>query len=298
MKKNLYNYNEFNIEGIDNNSFIYVYLDPRKKGQYKYGHYQFENEPFYVGVSSDRTIHDRKTRHLQYAKNDKDITNNNYKKNIIKSILSDNLEPIILKYIDGLSISESYLKEKDMISTIGNRYDKSGPLVNISKGGDGGDNFTNNPRKEEIRELHRKNALGSSNNMYGLPLEQYPSHKSKLRGDHWNLGRTASSSTRDILSNQRSGAGNNRAKKTLLFDKDFNLVKEFDYCFDIANYLNTSNRSVAKTARTNSTKDIPYHTTKGYYIIYKDDWENKFKNKENEIREFLKTFKKNRNQFS
>ena len=64
------------------------------------------------------------------------------------------------------------------------------------------------------------------------------------------------------------------------------------------NYLNTSNKSVAKTARTNSTKDIPYHTTKGYYIIYKDDWENKFKNKENEIREFLKTFKKNRNQFS
>jgi hypothetical protein len=30
----------------------------------------------------------------------------------------------------------------------------------------------------------------------------------------------------------------------------------------------------------------------------KDDWENKFKNKENEIREYLKTFKKNKNQFS
>ena len=74
-----------------------------------------------------------------------------------------------------------------MISTIGNRYDKSGPLVNISKGGDGGDNFTNNPRKEEIREIHRKNALGSNNNMYGLPLEEYPSHKAKLRGEHWNM---------------------------------------------------------------------------------------------------------------
>jgi hypothetical protein len=286
------------VDNIDNTSFIYVYLDPRKPGEYKYGDYQFDHEPFYVGVSSGRTIHDRKVRHLQYAKNDKDITNNNYKKNIIKSILFDNLEPIILKYIDRMSLSESFLKEKDMILTIGNRYDKSGPLVNISKGGDGGDNFTNNPRKEEIREIHRKNATGSNNNMYGLPLEEYPSHKAKLRGEHWNMGRTASTSTREKLSKQRTGSGNNRAKKTLLFDKDFNIVKEFDYCFDIATYLGSSNRSVAKTARTNSTKDIPYHTTKGYYIIYKDDWENKFKNKENEIREYLKTFKKNKNQFS
>ena len=298
MKKNLYNYKDFMVDNIDNTSFIYVYLDPRKPGEYRYGYYEFNYEPFYVGVSSGKTIHDRKVRHLQYVKKDKDITNNNYKKNIIKSILSDNLEPIILKYIDGMSLSDSFLKEKDMISTIGNRYDKSGPLVNISKGGDGGDNFTNNPRKEEIREIHRKNATGSNNNMYGLPLEEYPSHKAKLRGEHWNLGRTASTSTKELLSKQRTGAGNSRAKKTLLFDKDFNLVKEFDYCFDIATYLGSSTKSVGKTARTNSTKDIPYHTTKGYYIIYKDDWENKFKNKENEIREYLKTFKKNKNQFS
>ena len=298
MKKNLYNYSESNLENIDSNSFIYVYLDPRKPGEYKYGDYRFDHEPFYVGVSSGRTIHDRKARHLQYAKNDKDITNNNYKKNIIKSILSDNLEPIILKYIDGVSLSESFLKEKDMISTIGNRYDKSGPLVNISKGGDGGDNFTNNPRKEEIREIHRKNALGSNNNMYGLPLEEYPSHKAKLRGEHWNMGRTTSTSTRDKLSKQRTGSGNNRARKTLLFDKDFNIIKEFDFCFDVSNYINSSTISVSRTARLNSTKDIPYHTTKGYFIIYKEDWDDKFKEKEKEIRDFLKTFKKNKNQFS
>ena len=100
MKRNLYKYIEFSLENIDNSSFVYVYLDPRKKGEYNYGEYSFDYEPFYVGVSSGKTIHDRKVRHLQYAKKDKDITNNNYKKNIIKSILSDNLEPIVLKYID------------------------------------------------------------------------------------------------------------------------------------------------------------------------------------------------------
>lgn len=298
MKRNLYKYIEFKLENIDNSSFVYVYLDPRKQGQYDYGEYHFDYEPFYVGVSSGKTIHDRKTRHLHYARLDRDITNNNYKKNIIKGILSDNLEPIIIKYFDCISLSESFLKEKDMIEKIGNRYDKSGPLVNISKGGDGGDTFTNNPRKEEIREKHRRNATGSNNHMYGLPLEEYPSHKAKLRGDHWNLGRTASEITKDILSKQRVGAGNSRARKTLLFDKNFNLIKEFDFCFDIANYISSTNKAVTKTARTNSQKEIPYHTTKGYYIIYKDDWENKFKDKDLEIREFLKTFKKNKNQFS
>lgn len=299
MKRNLYKYTEFSLENMGNNtSFVYVYLDPRKKGEYIYGEYEFQYEPFYIGVSSGETIHDRKTRHLHYAKLDRDITNNNYKKNIIKSILSDNLEPVILTYFNGLSLSDSFLKEKDMIISIGNRYDKSGPLVNISKGGDGGDTFSNNPRKEEIRDKHRINALGSNNNMYGLPLEEYPSHKAKLRGEHWNLGRTASVSTREKLSKNQTGSGNNRAKKTLLIDKEFNVVKEFDYCSDIANYIGSSTKSVTKTARTNSIKDIPYHTTKGYYIIYKDDWEDKFKIREYEIREYLKTFKKNKNQFS
>jgi hypothetical protein len=298
MKKSLYKYSEFSLENIDNSSFVYVYLDHRKQGDYNYSEYHFDYEPFYVGVSSGRTIHDRKTRHLYYAKLDRDITNNNYKKNIIKSILSDNLEPIIIKYFDGISLSDSFILEKDMIKKIGNRYDKSGPLVNISSGGDGGDTFTNNPRKEEIRGKHRRNSMGSNNHMYGLPLEEYPSHKAKLKGQHWNLGRKASEETKSILSNQRKGSGNNNAKKALLFDKDFKLVKEFDYCSSIADYINSNNKAVTKAARINSKEDIPYHTTKGYYIIYKNDWDIKFKNREKEIKEILKTFKKNKNQFS
>lgn len=273
MKRKLHKYEDYTIsENIDNDSFIYVYLDPRSLGG-DYGEYKFEYLPFYIGVSSNKTIHDRKNRHLYYAKLDRDITNNNYKKNIIKSILSDKMEPIIIKFRENLSRFEAFELEKNMINIIGNRFDGTGPLVNISKGGDGDDTFTNNPRKEEIRELHRKNALSSNNHMYGLPLEEYPSHKAKLSGNHWNKGRKASDETKVILSKQRKGYGNSRARKTLLFDKDFNLVKEFDYCFSIAEYLGSTNRAVSKTANTNSKKEIPYHTTKGYFIIYKDDWE-------------------------
>lgn len=297
MRRKLHNYDEFIVES-DNTFYIYVYLDPTKPGKYKYDEFYFEYLPFYVGYSNRKAFYDRKSRHLHFAKMNKDLTNNQYKMNIINKIIKSGVEPIILLYRNNLNFMDAKELEIYMISKIGNRYDESGPLVNIAKGGDGGDTFTNNPRKEEIREKHRKNAIGSNNNMYGLPLEDYPSHKAKLKGEHWNLGRKASISTKEKLSKQRSGSGNGRAKKTLLFDNNFNLVKEFDYCFDIANYIGSTNKAVAKTARTNSSKDIPYHTTKGYYILYKDDWENKFQEKESEIRDFLKTFKKNKNQFS
>jgi len=298
MKQNLHRFSDFN-ENIDmRDSYVYVYLDPRQEGEFTYGEYSFNHLPFYVGVSRNGTIHDRMSRHLRYAKMDKDITNNKYKKNIIKSILSDNTEPIILKYREELTKSEAFSLEIDMISSIGNRYDGSGPLVNISRGGDGGDTFTSNPRKEEIREKHRRNATGSNNNMFGRPLDEHPSHIAKMNDNHWNKGKKASDETRNKLSMMRRGSDNSKSKKALLFDKDFNFVKEFDYCSSISEYIGSTNKAVTKTARINSRETFPYHSTKGFYIIYKDDWDNNFKERENEIREFLKNFKKNKNQFS
>lgn len=134
--------------------------------------------------------------------------------------------------------------------------------------------------------------------MYGLPLEKRPSHIAKLNGNHWNKGRKASIETKDKLSKMRNGSLNSRSRKTLLFDKDFNFVKEFDYCLGICDYIGSSGKSISNIARRNSKKDIPYHTTRGYYVIQKDDWDSKFKEKELEIKELLKVVRKNKNQYS
>jgi hypothetical protein len=280
------------------NNYVYVLLNSLKEGKYKYNNYIFDYEPFYVGISNTESYYIREDMHTNFVKNESTYAKNKIKNSIIKKILKSGKEPISIRIIENITRECACKSEIEIIHLIGTKIDKTGPLSNISKGGDGGDTFTNNPRKEEIREKHRLNAIGENNNMYGLPLEKRPSHIAKLKGCHWNKGRVISEETRNLFKEINKGEGNPRSKKTLLFDEYFNLVKEYNCCSYIADFLSSMKKTIRKTANMNSKKEIPYHTTKGYYIIYKDDWENKFKEKENEIREFLRTFKKNKNQFS
>lgn len=280
------------------NNYVYVLLNPLKKGVYKYNEYSFEYEPFYVGISNIDSYYIREDMHTNFVKNQATYSKNKIKNSIIRRILKDNMEPISIRIIEGVSREIVCKEEIRLIELIGTKIEKSGPLSNISKGGDGGDTFTNNPRKEEIREKHRQNAIGENNNMYVLPIEKKPSHIAKLNGNHWNKGRIISEKTRNIFKEINKGEGNPISKKTLLFDKDFNFIKEYNCCSYIAEFLSSMKKTIRKTANMNSKKEIPYHTTKGYFIIYKEDWDNKFKEKENDIKEFLKIFKKNKNQFS
>ena len=48
-------------------SYIYAYLDPRKPGEFKFGNYIFEFEPFYVGKGKG----DRCKRHLTEKRTNK-----------------------------------------------------------------------------------------------------------------------------------------------------------------------------------------------------------------------------------
>ena len=64
--------------------------------------------------------------------------------------------------------------KEDQLRTEQDYIDNSrGESYNISDSKNGGDTFTHNPRREEIREIHRQQAIGKNNPMYGKPKNEY-----------------------------------------------------------------------------------------------------------------------------
>jgi hypothetical protein len=129
----------------DRRFYVYIYLDPRKPVNYDYCindiRYHFDYEPFYVGKGKGR----RMFHHLREAKN---IENNNYKVNKIRSIKKENLTPVIIKIREFLSESESFILENRLIISIGRIDLETGSLVNLTDGGEGGVNLSLFSRKK------------------------------------------------------------------------------------------------------------------------------------------------------
>lgn len=138
------------------NFYVYVFLDPRKPGNYCYGDLSFICEPFYIGKGM--------LNRINISKYDK---SNKFKVNKIKKIESCGLKIISYKVFDNLTEEESFTIEKDLINKIGKLINESGPLVNFSDGGNGGDNITNHPNKDKIIEKMRISHLGDKNKFYG-----------------------------------------------------------------------------------------------------------------------------------
>lgn len=112
-----------------NNFYVYIFLDPRKDGEFSYGEHKFKYEPFYVGKGKNN----RCENHLrEWSLKDKTLKNNK-----IKSLLKLGLKPIIIKLFLNLSEVDSFDKEKEMIKKIGRLDLNTGPLLNMTDGGEG-----------------------------------------------------------------------------------------------------------------------------------------------------------------
>ncbi len=122
---------------MNNKFYVYIYLDPRKAGNYQYGKYTFNYEPFYVGKGSGI----RYKRHLYYQKH-----YNPYFFRKINSIIKEtNKNPIILIYQKNLNENEAFNLEMDLIKTIGRNA-----LTNLTDGGEGVSGWAQNKTYEEM----------------------------------------------------------------------------------------------------------------------------------------------------
>ena len=108
----------------NSNYYVYVYLDPRKVGEYNFLNYEFNYEPFYVCKGKGN-------RCYKHLKETEDGTENLIKYRKIKKILNDGLKPKIIKIAKNLNEDDAYSLETILIKTIGRKKDNSGPLTNI-----------------------------------------------------------------------------------------------------------------------------------------------------------------------
>jgi hypothetical protein len=124
-------------------------LNPLKPGLYEYNNHIFDYEPFYVGIG-------RKNRLFGHISEAKNTNKNTYKLNTIRKILKNNLTPIIIKYKENLSNIEAQQFEIEIISSIG-RYDlKTGPLTNLTCGGELNTISFSNKLKKQISNSLRE----------------------------------------------------------------------------------------------------------------------------------------------
>lgn len=141
------------------NFYVYVYLDPRKRGNYTYDEYTFEYEPIYIGKGTRNRIN----HHLVRVNHGK--TSLFYNK--LRKIINDGFEPIRFKILDGLTEEESLIHEKKLILLIGRLDIETGTLCNMTDGGEIG--FK---RTEESRRKLSESKKGNRNPMFGKTTTQ------------------------------------------------------------------------------------------------------------------------------
>lgn len=115
--------------------YTYVYLDPRKSGNFIYQRgidevYCFNHELIYTGKGCDNRIN----KHI------KDASNTNKNKtflNVIRKIYEEGFDPIRFKILQNVTEEEAFSEEISLISIAGRRDKGTGPLCNETDGGEG-----------------------------------------------------------------------------------------------------------------------------------------------------------------
>lgn len=111
-------------------TYVYILLDPRFKGNWRYDDCILTYKPFYVGIG----LGYRMTVH--FTPKNKKYDTNFTKLNIIDSIKTKGLQPIAIKLYTELERENAKKIEISVIKHFGKIIDNTGILSNITDGGD------------------------------------------------------------------------------------------------------------------------------------------------------------------
>jgi len=110
-----------------NRFYVYALLDPRKPGKYKYGEYEFDYEPFYVGKGSGGCY---KSHSMECC-----LKANTPKTALIKKIKRLGLKAMFIKVEEQMYENLAFDLEVKLVALIGRKVKNEGPLCNSVPGG-------------------------------------------------------------------------------------------------------------------------------------------------------------------
>ena len=221
--------------------YIYIYLNPLKSGNWSYKNFTFDYQPFYVGMG----VGSRDKHHLTESSLNK---NDNLLKNrTIRKILSQNVKPIILRLYENISIDNAKLIEDHIIFHFGRILVDGGILTNIA-----------------ISSITPVNSMGKKNIHSKIVYEYNLNGQFKKKWDCGlrEIGRTINKSYNNIAdccrgkSKRAYGSmwfyeymgdniesytkynNNCKFKKTYSFNKNNEMVREFNSLKDASIYYN------------------------------------------------------------
>jgi hypothetical protein len=152
---------------MENNFYVYVYLDNRKPGEWRFNDIIFKFQPFYIGKGKGTRIN----QHLQPML----LNHNTIKNNKIKSIIRETGElPIHYKIFENLIFEESNLIEISIIKKFGRINLNNGILSNMTDGGEGFKTMIFTDEAKKNMSLSRiKNNQTYSNHGSSKIIEKY-----------------------------------------------------------------------------------------------------------------------------
>jgi uncharacterized protein YneF (UPF0154 family) len=120
--------------------YVYVWLDPTKTNKYTFGEHSFIHEPIYVGKGKGKRVYEWDKHHT-----------------FIKTKIKTTGKPLVLFVAERLPETKAMELEIFLIALIGKRVCGTGPLYNLSDGGDGSSGHINSEEtKKRMSESAKK----------------------------------------------------------------------------------------------------------------------------------------------
>lgn len=259
--------------------YVYAYLDRERKATYQYGDFTFSYEPFYIG----KGIRNRKDWY-KYVKKGIDpsspyVESHSLKINKLHKMISSGNEPIVLVICENMSENDAFILEKKLIQLIGKRIDNSGPLTNVTDGGEGGTfrhtitpehakllyegrknkgfHKMNDKTKEALRQSKKNGWKPSEDSIKRYSAAAKRNMTGRILDENWR--KSIGESLRNIPKTEKhkNAISKSRMKPVVMKNSDGEILEIFDSAYHASLSTGVPRTSISRLCINNKTDDYP-----------------------------------------